>query len=96
MLISMVAMGLCMGMQPAISYNFASGNKGRLNRIIRNTAYLTVAVGGVLSLGCFVFRDSILAFFIDNAEVLSIGRTALCMASAVGLRGLRAVPDVTE
>ena len=84
MLISMVAMGLCMGMQPAISYNFASGNKRRLNRIIRNTAFLTVAVGGVLSWGCFVFRDSILTFFIDNAEVLAIGRTALCIASVVG------------
>lgn len=44
--------------------NFASGNKRRLNWIIRNTAFLTVAVGGVLSWGCFVFRDSILTFFI--------------------------------
>ena len=71
-LISMVAMGLCMGMQPAISYIFASGNKRRLNQIIRNTAFLTIALDGVLSLGCFFFRDSILVFFIDHEEIFPL------------------------
>lgn len=84
MLISMVAMGICMGMQPAVSYNYAAGEKKRLRMIIRNTGITTAVVGSVLSVFCFVFKSEVLRFFIDNAQVLKIGKVMLTAAVLVG------------
>lgn len=84
MIISMVAIGICMGMQPAISYNYAANNRERTRSIIRNTGITTVVIGSLLSLGCFLFRDAILTAFIDSEEVRSIGRIMLTASAMVG------------
>lgn len=74
MLLTMLSMGICMGFQPAISYNYSKGNRARMVQIIRNTAIFTVAVGSALTVICLVFRNSIIAAFIDNEEVIKYGQ----------------------
>jgi len=74
MLLSMLAMGVCMGLQPAISYSYASGNRKRLFSIIRNTGIFTVILGLALSIVCFLFRNPLIAIFIDNPEVVATGQ----------------------
>lgn len=71
MLINMLAMGLCMGIQPAISYNYGKRNRKRMYQIIRNTALFTVILGSVLTMICFITRNQIIASFLDNADVIS-------------------------
>lgn len=44
MLFTMLSMGICMGLQPAISYNHGKGNHKRTNGIIRNTAIFTFSL----------------------------------------------------
>lgn len=84
MLISMTAMGLCIGMQPAISYNFARGDGKRTGEIIKKTALTCVAVGSVLTAVCFIFRDRLILAFIDSQEVLATGRFMLSASLVMG------------
>lgn len=84
MLISMTAMGICMGMQPAISYNFASGDYSRMRQIVKRTGITTVIVGSVLSLLCLVSKDQILKAFIDNSEVVRYGQIMVYASIVMG------------
>ena len=83
MLSSMIAMGICMGMQPAISFNYAAGDRTRTRRIVRNTGLIAFAAAIVLSLACYFFRVPILTAFIDNDEVRTVGEIVLT-ASVLG------------
>ncbi len=84
MLISMLAMGICMGMQPAISYNFGRGNLARMNRLLRNMAVFNVVLGSILAILGFLFRDALISFFIENETVLSYSRIMLLASLATG------------
>lgn len=84
MMISMTVMGICMGMQPAISYNFAAENRERTREIIKKTGILAVAVGTVLSAVCFLLRDTLIMAFIDNEQVLRLGRVMLTATVMIG------------
>ena len=73
MLISMVQMGICMGVQPLMAYNYGSRNLPRLKEVLRKTALLTGCIGlGTLAL-CFVLRSGIIALFLKDAAVAEMG-----------------------
>ena len=74
MLLSMLAMGICMGLQPAISYNFGKGDWRRVHQLVRNTGLFTILIGSLLTVVCFLFRNAIISTFIDNEEILSYGQ----------------------
>lgn len=84
MLLSMTAMGICMGLQPAVSYSFASRNKKRLAMLLRSTAVFTIITGSILSILCFVFRNSIMLAFIDNTEVITHGQIMVLAGICTG------------
>ena len=84
MVITMLAMGICMGLQPAISYNFGAANLKRMNRIISSTAVFTVGLGSVLTIVCFLARNAIIAAFIDNAEVIAYGQVFVFASIIIG------------
>ena len=73
MLIAMVQMGICMGIQPALAYNFGAGNIFRLKKIVRAAALVTVCTGTVLSLVSWFLRREILSAFIQNPQVIQYG-----------------------
>ena len=83
-LISMTVMGVCMGMQPAISLNYSAKNHKRLTEILWKTTVLAVCVGTVLSALCLIFRDQLLNAFLDNGDVLVIGRVCLLASIVIG------------
>ena len=73
MLISMVQMGICMGVQPLMAYNYGSRNLPRLKEVLRKTALLTGCIGlGTLAL-CFALRSGIIALFLKDAAVAKMG-----------------------
>ncbi|MBR3505349.1 MAG: MATE family efflux transporter [Clostridia bacterium] len=84
MLISMVIIGIGVGMQPAISFNYSAENKARLREIVRKTAAAAVIAGAALSGLCLAFSDSVLAAFLNNEEVLRVGKCCLYAAAAAG------------
>ncbi|MBR2823779.1 MAG: MATE family efflux transporter [Clostridia bacterium] len=83
-MISMTVMGVCMGMQPAISLNYSAKNYQRLTEILMKTTGLAVVAGTVLSALCLIFRDLLLNAFLDNPDVLEIGRVCLFASIVIG------------
>lgn len=84
MVITMLAMGICMGLQPAISYNFGAGNLKRMKQVIRSTAVFTVCLGSALTIACYLARNAIIAAFIDNAEVIAYGQVFVFASIIIG------------
>lgn len=86
MLVGMIAMGVCMGMQPVISYAYGMGDRKRLRRITLVTGAATTVITTVLGAGFLLGRDAFITAFLDDPQVLEIGRFMMLtlIASPVG------------
>jgi len=73
MLISMVQMGICMGVQPLMAYNCGSKNADRLREVLQKTAILTGCVGLGTMVICFGFRNAVISIFLKDASVAAMG-----------------------
>lgn len=77
MLIVMIIMGICMGLQPAISYNYAAGNKGRLRKIILTFLSVTT-IFSCLAAGLIILRrDPVIRIFMKEEALSEYGRMML-------------------
>lgn len=74
MLISMLIMGVAMGIQPAISYNFGAKNYKRMYQVVRQTLIFNICLGITMATIIFLIKDAAIAAFIKNYEVISMGR----------------------
>lgn len=74
MLICMVVMGVCMGIQPAISYAHGAGDRKRVRQIVRGTGIATTLLGTILALVFFIFRDGFVAAMLNDPEVIALGK----------------------
>lgn len=84
MVITMLLMAICMGIQPAISFNFGAKNYTRMKSIIKSTGTFTVVLGLILTALVFIFKDSLVAAFIDDADVISIGQIFVLAGVVIG------------
>lgn len=84
MIITMMILGFCMGMQPAISYNFGSKNYKRMYQVMKQTGIFTIVLGIILTLLTFFNKDTLITAFIDNREIISMGRIFVIAAVIVG------------
>lgn len=75
MLVSMLVMGLCMGVQPAVSYAYGQGNRQRLKKIVLGTAFYAVLIGAGLSAVFVLLRRQFVGMFLDTPAVIDIGET---------------------
>ena len=73
MVVSMVPMGLCMGVQPMMAYCYGAKNTRRLGEILRKLSLLTLLFGVMLGVGCFIGRDALIGLFIKDAAVAAMG-----------------------
>lgn len=73
MIIGMLQMGICMGVQPLLAYNYGAKNVPRLRETIRNVAILTAAAGTVTGILCFVLREPIIGMFLKEPDVAGMG-----------------------
>jgi putative MATE family efflux protein len=84
MLISMLAMGVCMGLQPAISYAYGNQNRARIMEIVKKTAVFTFILGLCLAVLGMTFRSVLVRAFIDNEEVIRYGSVMVLGSFLVG------------
>ena len=77
MLIPMIVMGLCMGVQPAISYVYGCRDRARLRKIVFGVGAVCVAVATLMSAVFFLFREQFVAAFSSDAEIISLGKTMM-------------------
>ena len=73
MLVVLLQIGLCVGIQPLIGYNYGSGNKKRLMQVFKFTGVVSVIMGMLLTLFMIIARKTMIQVFINGAEVVSYG-----------------------
>ena len=73
MLVVLLQIGLCVGIQPLIGYNYGSGNKKRLMQVFQFTGVVSVIMGMLLTLFMIIARKTMIQVFINDAEVVSYG-----------------------
>lgn len=73
MMIGMLQMGVCMGVQPLLAYNYGAKNVPRLRETIRDVSLLTAVTGTVTGILCLVFREPIIGIFIKEPVVAKMG-----------------------
>ena len=83
MVVYMLIMGVCMGIQPAISYYHGAKDRDRMRRILRVALLSTTAIGILLSVAGAVFRNPLIALFINDAEVIRYG-SVMVLGSLAG------------
>jgi len=72
-----VAQGMTQGVLPLIAYNYASGDRKRMNRSIQITLVYTLLMVCTATLMLFLFASPITRCFINNDETVAYGRDFL-------------------
>ena len=73
MLIAMLQMGICMGIQPLLAYNYGAKDILRLKEVIQKASLLTIGIGTVTGGFCYLCRRPIIGMFIKDAAVARLG-----------------------
>ena len=73
MLITMIQMGICIGVTPLLAFNYGAGNIPRLRETLQKAAILTVSFGLLSALGCYLGRDALIGLFLKDAANLALG-----------------------
>lgn len=77
LLSTMVQMGICMGVQPAVSYNYGKNNAKRVKELILKTGIVCVCFGLLVAIICIGFHSAILGAFIKVESILAYGMPIL-------------------
>ncbi len=77
-------LGICMGVQPAVSYCYGKKNIKRVRGIIIRTGIVCMAYGLFVAVVCISGRDMILSAFIKDADIMFFGRKMIvgCLITA--------------
>lgn len=74
MIISMIQMGICMGVQPMLAYNYGAGNVSRLKEVIKDLGILTVVIGFAAAIGCILARNTLIGMFLKDTAAADMGK----------------------
>lgn len=74
MVITMIQMGICIGVSPLLAYNYGARNMPRLRETLIKTAVLTIGFGTIATVGCFAGRDALIGLFLKDAANAQIGK----------------------
>ena len=73
MLATMIQMGIVMGCQPLLSYNYGAKDKARMAEVIKKLAILTCGVGLAATLVCYMFRHAVIGIFLKEEAAIAMG-----------------------
>ena len=74
MVISMIQMGICLGVQPLLAYCYGERNLSRIREILIKLSALTIAIGLGVTLLCLCKGREVVALFLDDPKALSLGQ----------------------
>lgn len=75
MVITMIHMGICMGVQPLIAYTYGAKNGKRMKEILKKMALLTFGIGTLTTVICFIAKHALIGLFIKDVSAASIGES---------------------
>lgn len=73
-LISMTQMGITVGVQPLLAYNYGAKNIFRVREAVFKLSMITLSVGLLLMGACFAGGRQIVALFLKNPDALTLGQ----------------------
>lgn len=73
MVISMIAMAICMGCQPLLAYSYGAGDAKRLKQLLKNLILLTVVFGVLAGAASFAGRNALIGMFIKEEGAFRLG-----------------------
>ncbi len=73
MIVILLQIGLCTGIQPLIGYNYGARNKKRLLQVFRFTGIFAVVMGTILTTIMVLARQFVIQAFINDEEVIAYG-----------------------
>lgn len=74
MVISMIAMAICMGCQPLLAYSYGAGDSKRLKQLLKDLMILLTVVFGVLAgAASFAGRNALIGMFIKEEDTFRLG-----------------------
>ena len=79
-----VGMGLCQGMIPLVAYNYASGDRERMKKVISACRVAGIAFSLICVIFFEIFSKEIVTFFIGDAGTIAYGKNFLricCLAT---------------
>lgn len=79
MVISMIQMGICLGVQPLMAYNYGAQNLARLKEILVKLTGLTVVSGSIITLVCLFNGQWIVSLFLKDVAVLELGQRMISL-----------------
>ncbi len=77
MVVTLVQMGICMGLQPLLSYNVGGRNLPRLRAVLTRSLGLTVGFGTLFSLFCLLAQRPLIGLFLSDPEAAALARQLL-------------------
>lgn len=77
MFVVLLQIGLCVGVQPLIAYNYGAGNSVRMKKVVGFTAGSAVGMGFILTMIVVALRTILVNAFIDKAPVIEAGTVML-------------------
>jgi len=88
MLVPMIVMGVCMGIQPAISYAYGAGDQKRLRKIVMGTGVAATLISTVLGAVFLLNREAFVRAFLDDPQVLEYGKLMMLSLIAAPVGGI--------
>ncbi len=73
MVINMIQMGICLGVQPLIAYLIGKNDIGRLNECIKKLSVLTISVGLLFVAVCMANSRALISIFLKDKDALELG-----------------------
>lgn len=77
MVVTLVQMGICMGLQPLLAYNVGGRNLPRLRAVLSRSFGLTVGFGTLFALFCLLAQRPLIGLFLSDPEAVSLARQLL-------------------
>ncbi|MGN0479062.1 MAG: MATE family efflux transporter [Hominenteromicrobium sp.] len=71
MIVAMIVMAFCLGVQPMIAYNYGAGSTARTREIVRKTGLLVILAGTALTALCYALRMPIARLFLQDEALLA-------------------------
>ena len=84
LVISMVQMGICIGVQPLLAYHYGAGNLKRIREILWKLSALTIGVGLIALLICRIISRELIHLFLKEPEALELGTRMIRLQMMTG------------
>ncbi len=83
-IISMIQMGICMGVQPLMAYNYGAKDLPRIRETVTKLGILTFSFGLITTLLCFFQSESIIHLFLKDPNALELGKEMIRLRVLTG------------